>query len=294
MKRQGSNTGHNGFLLSATVLLFTDFLLAYPPPPCPPCYVWVSPNCVYQCKGCESCKNNVCVECGGVAGLACCDNKGCYSTSQQVCCGYGDGTACNKQTECCLDGGCRPRNCGGNCCRANQFCCGDLQEGVCCNAGEECCFYLAYPYSHYCVQPCRDEITDTESCSEMKDENERCPGCTPPFFSPQCWEFHWVDYTGLKIKECYEGCPQRDWNIRSEICYQRKFCTGTFQENQLCMLCQDELFCVPLLNSGPSGCDFSIGNCLLTVACNLLTGCVKCEPSSEVIDTYYRETCDCK
>ncbi|HOT73712.1 MAG TPA: hypothetical protein PLW42_10510, partial [Anaerohalosphaeraceae bacterium] len=40
------------------------------------------------------------VVCGGIEGLACCDGIECYSVSQQECCGYGNGTTCNKETEC--------------------------------------------------------------------------------------------------------------------------------------------------------------------------------------------------
>ncbi len=100
MKRQRRDTGHIGLVTSAWGLLFSELLLSCPPPPCPPCYVWVPPNCVYQCTGCESCKNNSCVVCGGIEGLACCDGIECYSVSQQECCGYGNGTTCNKETEC--------------------------------------------------------------------------------------------------------------------------------------------------------------------------------------------------
>ena len=100
MKRQRRDTGHIGLVMSAWGLLFRELLLSCPPPPCPPCHVWVPPNCVYQCKGCESCKNNSCVVCGGIEGLACCDGIECYSVSQQECCGYGNGTTCNKETEC--------------------------------------------------------------------------------------------------------------------------------------------------------------------------------------------------
>jgi hypothetical protein len=167
---------------------------------------------------------------------------------------------------------------------------------VCCDAGEVCCSYFNPPsYSHYCAQPCSSAIVDTESCNEANEENEKCPGCTHGTIPPFCMEFHWIDYTGLKIKQCYDGCPQNDWNLRNEICYERKMCIGSFKEDQMCLVCQNgEMTCVTMQSSSPPSCYYGVADCIVEIACAILVNCEKCSQTNEVIDTYNRETCDCQ
>ena len=218
-----------------------------------------------------------------------------YNSNLQQCCGYGNGMVCSRFGEYCMEGICRPRNCGGQCCYSNQFCCGGNEEGECYDAGRVCCFYIAPPFNqYYCASPCRDEVVDTESCDESKKENEKCPGYTHGMIPPFCRDFCWIDYTGLKIKQCYDGCPQRDWNLRNEICYERKKCAGSFKDNHMCLVCQDELVCVPMLSSNPPACSFGAAECILQVSCAFLVNCEKCSPTNKVVETHYRETCDCK
>ncbi len=268
-------------------------MFSCPPPPCPPCHGGTPPNCVYLCTGCDSCKNNACVECGGVPGLACCDGIQCYAASYHECCGYGNGITCVKETECCMEGGCRPRDCGGECCRSDQFCCGNNEEGVCCDAEEVCCFYISPPYSHYCAQTCSSQVVDTDSCSETKEENEQCPACAHGIIPPFCIDFQWLDYSGLEIKQCDNGCPQRDWNVRDEVCYERKRCVGVFKENHMCVTCDGELICEPFLDSYELDCYYGLEGCIVRAACALLVNCQECMQANEVIDTHTRQTCDC-
>lgn len=44
MKRQRRDIGHIGLAMSVLGLLFSELLLSCPPPPCPPCHVWVPPD----------------------------------------------------------------------------------------------------------------------------------------------------------------------------------------------------------------------------------------------------------
>jgi len=142
MKRQRRDTGHIGLVMSAWGLLFSELLLSCPPPPCPPCHVWVPPNCVYRCTGCESCKNNSCVVCGGIEGLACCDGIECYDTKIEHCCNYGTGIYCDNGIDCCANNCCsedQPTCCDDTTCYDDpmtQQCCG-FGTGVVCR--EFCC-----------------------------------------------------------------------------------------------------------------------------------------------------------
>jgi len=67
-------------------------------------------NC---CEG-ECCGGTQC--CGAIPGGHCCEDTICYNESLgQTCCGYGDGTVCYNNRECC----------NGGCCPEGQYCCDD-------------------------------------------------------------------------------------------------------------------------------------------------------------------------
>lgn len=65
--------------------------------------------CVSECCGGTQC-------CGAIPGGHCCEDTICYNESSgETCCGYGDGTVCYNNRECC----------NGGCCPEGQYCCND-------------------------------------------------------------------------------------------------------------------------------------------------------------------------
>ncbi|GEM_PF-1724641 len=253
MKRQRSNTGHNGFLLSATMLLFTDFLLACPPPPCPPCYSnW--PSCDRFCWGIQgyTCCPDFCCLGDCCSGNICCSSRICCDGK---CCPYG--ACCNKK--CCYNGPhccgetCCPRAedcCQGRCCFNNEECCGGKECCVrekccnkqCCGDEEKCCDGLTCykphtPYREQCcgdgsgtvcpenTKCCLDGICATK-CEPQTDittcyaESKMCPSC-----GFVCEEHYAISYTRNPIYNCKGGCPGDCQDDGEVVCSTKTRCT---------------------------------------------------------------------
>jgi hypothetical protein len=283
--------------------------------------------CVYQCDSanCETCFEGSCIECfyGGVCcdGTcceSCCDGITCYSPATEVCCGDGYGTVCSGSFPCCLDvpghaslcsvychdsvccgagqyccdNGCCDSPCCGSlgCCGADKFCCGDTE---CCDAGEQCC-YDPVAGESYCNPPCWDEVVDSTTCAKSHEPDYKCPGCTL-IVGTQCEDITYRDYTGLIQKECHDGCPLFDWNIETKECYIERECAYVKTlENHMCIECKGELVCAPCDLSSCMCGEPSIPGCVLNVACTLIGTCVKCGTGGKVVDTFKKETCNCK
>jgi hypothetical protein len=263
------------------------------PPQCPPCYYWNGSRCVWGCASGQFCCNNTCCNNGN----SCCNNQTCCNTNNckkcqgsqcvskctdtQYCCG---GTCIPWEKWCC--GGTTPCDtecCGDKCCSETQFCCGDE---TCCNANEVCCFTLGGQY--YCKPPCSDQITDTTSCSQDNEDTYPCNDCKQ-VLAPPLGTYR--DYTGLQISECYNGCPQFDWNTSDEICYQEKECYLSIHENSMCLECEGHKACFKVKYTPPL-CETE-GDCVAQVLCDIIHLCLQSNPGSTVVYTDYRETCVC-
>jgi hypothetical protein len=245
------------------------------------CEKYKCKDCNFTTHGCDyRCKPENCEECVSLLG----NPPACHE------CG-GDGT------KCCVSGHCTER-CGGGCCEPNQYCCGDIDEGQCCNADEVCCwgFDGSGGIYHYCNPPCRDEITDSTTCSKNNENDYKCDECGSQINPPTCGTTY-REYTGLIIETCYDGCPQFDWNDSYEICYQEKQCTQSMaKQNSMCMECNGKHVCIPIIgmDSGLLYCQTAY-DCIIQVGCNVLYTCYQCENSDTVVGPPNRkETCNCK
>lgn len=295
------------FLLSAITATF-----ACEEEECDPCYEWDpdanggNGGCVSKCEGGEDC----------------CDNT-CYDPSTKICCDDGYGTVCNN-TECCCDtpaggpdfcceliGGWLCSCCQDVCCSAGQVCCdngccdeccgteGCCESGyyccgheLCCDDDEVCCWYLDEGIYYYCNPPCREEVTDTTTCSEENSPEYNCNVCRQ-VASPTCTTY--LVYDNLEIKTCYDGCW---WTTPNEVCYVEKDCFPRMYEEKLCLNCQGKNMC--LLTEGPQPLPgfpeekcTTIGACIIEIACDILLTCFQCEEGEEVVETFYQETCQC-
>jgi hypothetical protein len=129
------------------------------------------------------------------------------------------------------------------------------------------------------------------SCSEVWEDDYKCTGCkqvTPPICVPSTYR----DYSGLEIGTCYDGCPQFDWDVRDEICYTVKNCWNQLHNNSLCIECEGEKSCFPMMDTGEGNCR-TIGECVVEVACDIILTCWQCTGGDTVSDTVYEETCEC-
>jgi len=155
-----------------------------------------------------------------------------------------------------------------------------------------CCQYLLGGY--YCSPPCWDEVIDSTTCSKEHEEDHACPGCTVGVVPPTCLDFTYRAYSGLKQKQCHDGCINTDWNTSDAVCYETKQCGGQLKDDEVCLECEGELSCFGL-HYEDEVCFYGDGTagCLIGIACDVLVCCFDCENSSEVIDTYTKEHCEC-
>jgi hypothetical protein len=202
--------------------------------------------------------------CGGVSWGECCPEG-------LTCCGYG-----------CYD-------------PATQQCCYDIHgERYVCDKNKRCCSEPGG--GHYCPSPCRDEITDTTSCSKDHEPSYNgCLGCQQ-LHPPACTTYR--EYTGLQIKTCYDGCPSTDWNESTEDCYIVRKCFPLIHTKSLCIECEGEFFCAQITDPPPPGGDDcrTVGQCIFQAGCDFVENCFQCEQAegSEIITTVPSETCNCK
>ena len=133
-------------------------------------------------------------------------------------------------------------------------------------------------FVYHCNPPCWDEVTDTTSCDESQEETYECPACLVFPGGGGCAGHTYRDYSGLQIKECHDGCPQFDWNVSDEICYELKKCVDAqVHQEALCMLFGNgELGCVPELDD------------------TLIVACVVCGTGGDLVDTLKKEICSCQ
>ncbi|OHB55873.1 MAG: hypothetical protein A2173_04735 [Planctomycetes bacterium RBG_13_44_8b] len=281
-------------------------------------------DCNHTTHVCEDkCKPEFCEECDGaglgICLLSCdwleyenCCNGTCYDERTHGCCG---GLVYDKATQCCIDGE-RVEKCGGvswgdccpdglSCCSkkcydpAAEHCCVDpTGEYYTCVNGKECCYNELFDI-HYCVLPCRDEVTNTTNCSKDNEPSHNsCYGCQQ--LVPLTCSGVYREYTGLKIKTCYDGCPMYDWNRSSEDCYIVRKCFAMPHTDSWCTECEGEIACWPVVREfrPPSGDEFCIteGKCAAEVICDRIAVCFQCEKveGSEIIMTVTSETCNCK
>ena len=106
----------------------------------------------------------------------------------------------------------------------------------------------------------------------------------PPTCSP------YNDYSGLAIKECHDGCF--DWNVSDEICYEVKDCFPMIKSDNLCLECEGEKSCFPVIDMGGGDCE-TLGECLVQIACDVALTCFQCTDTETVIETVTEETCFC-
>lgn len=276
-------------------------------------------SCESDCSPTQSCCNDTCC----ASGENCCDGITCYDPATETCCGDGYGTVCSGSFPCCLDvpglasictnychdsvccssgqwccdSVCCDYPCCGTegCCGAPNYCCGDPSwNELCCDADEVCCWSDdgMGGFVYYCNPPCTDEVTDPTICSEDNEDFYKCTGCKQ-VVGPTCSPSTSRDYSGLEISTCYDGCPQFDHNTSNEICYEVKNCFGMFEADSLCMECEGEKSCFPVVEFGePSECK-TIGECVTQVACDIVFTCFQCTAVEIVSDTVYEETCQC-
>ena len=297
----------------AGILLCISIGHTCPPLPCPPCVSnW--PNCN--------------VFCGGQPNQLCCDDIQCYNIYERQCCYYGNGKTCDHNIACCAQDCCSEE--APNCCdnitcynsNENEYCCSDGNGHICgqfeeCCGESNCCEFeqckfcvngeclvcsglpdrICCPgiYFPTCVDECTDEVVDTETCDEAQEDEYDCPGCTS-LLPPLCHDHVWRDYTDLEIEACSGGCPMYgDQDIRSEICYEKKYCGGTYREDEKCIECQNEMLCLPKIDSDPPTCYYgSLGECIAEAVCTITFTCYDCCRDDRVLDTIYENTCKCK
>ncbi len=289
-----------------TILLFLFFFLlsglamsaiACPPPPCGDCQTWnpETEACDSDCSSGQCCNDDVCVDdcddCYTCESGSCdwdCSplQECCNGTCCDYCC---DGVCCSSGQSCCDNECCDNPCCGTECCGANQYCCGGE---TCCNSDEVCCWYFDGGFTYYCNPPCTDEVTDTTSCSEDNEDAFKCKGCQQITSPSNCGTYQ--DYTGLVIETCHDGCPQFDWNNSEEICYEVKECFPMFHSNSLCLECEGEMLCLRLEFGEPPECQ-TIGECIVTIVCDVTENCYQCESGGgDTVYTHKEETCSCK
>lgn len=256
------------FLTCLLLLRFTGSAMAWPDWCKGVCCDWDGWDCITtSCSPCYSCVSCSCVwDC----------------SPGQTCC---NGTCCDNPC------------CGTECCRENQYCCGNpAWNELCCNEDEVCCWYFdGGVFTYYCNPPCWDEVTDTTTCSEDNEEHFECIHCLNRTDGP-CTEYTYRDYTGLQIKECYDGCPQFDYSISNEICYEERYCVGELKTLHMCMECDEGIFCIDC-DSGGEICECGDDNlgCAVTVTvCELIINCWDCDEGGPIVSTVRRETCSCQ
>jgi hypothetical protein len=160
---------------------------------------------------------------------------------------------------------------------------------VCCDAADVCCwgFDGGGGVYYYCSSPCIDAVSDSESCSEDIEEDYTCNGCKQ-ILPPTCATYR--DYSGLLKRSCYYGCPY-DWDTSDEICFEVKECFGILKDG-LCFDCEGQERCWPVEDVGGGTCE-TTGQCVVQIACNLITMCFECSPIETVVEVVTEETCEC-
>jgi hypothetical protein len=206
-------------------------------------------------------------------------------------CRYWDGSQCQLSAECDSSGGCSGCYSCVNCycenqCDGDQYCCGD----ECCSSNELCCWSPWVGY--YCESPCQTVTTDTTTCSKSHDYV--CPGCmVNPLLGYQCEQFNYKAYSGLQIKQCQHGCPERHWHTTSEVCYEeRKCCTAGLLVGQLCFPSESGPQGLTCINCQGSPCPIQ---CQQAEACwNAFISCLPCGGGGDLVYTYRQDTCVCQ
>lgn len=114
--------------------------------------------------------------CGAVVGYLCCEGIACYDSVDEMCCGNGDGTVCDKVGECCDESGCVTTCPGSKCCDRGT-CVSSCPTGKCCDDGV--CVGIAECSGNTCC----DEgvcvaLEGCESCidDEVEDDKSKCTG----------------------------------------------------------------------------------------------------------------------
>jgi hypothetical protein len=193
------------------------------------------------------------------------------------------------RTHCCVGGEIKEK-CGGSCCDEDEFCCGDQDDHECCGMDEVCCWNPIDGY--YCNPPCSGPtLINTSCCSEDNEETHQCIGCLMDDEGP-CDSFTYLDFTGLHLYECYNGC---DHFIVDKICYEEKKCSlSGFKTDNMCLECDTGRMCSGSITGGPFECQYGDGlACAIVIAaCEITFTCFECdEGDGDVVDTFTLPTC---
>ena len=68
-----------------------------------------------------------------------------------------------------------------------------------------------------------------------------------------------------------------------------------FHEESLCLECEGEQLCIPVIELPGGGGDCqTVGECIVKIACTIILTCFQCErddENAEIVATVTRETC---
>jgi len=106
----------------------------------------------------------------------------------------------------------------------------------------------------------------------------------------ECGEY--LDYTGVDLYFCMDGCPDEDYGWSTPVCYRAKYCHAQIHEDSLCHDCEGVQSCDEIIHLYGDQCG-SVGACLIQIACYLVETCFQCENGDEVIWEDTKDNCCC-